>query len=106
MLATLNSSYESTFGQSFTEALLKVPGVNLQRKKTAVEGKKTKRKHQRECLDAITDHYHEQDAINILTDGQSQSSFKRMRMAQSFETPDQKKKRSTQCPSKPRKHSP
>ena len=83
-----------------------MPGVKLQRKNTTVERKNLKRKHQRECRDAITDHYHEQDAINVLADGQSLSSFKRMRMAQSFETPDQKKNRTMQCPSKPRKHSP
>jgi len=50
--------------------------------------------------------YHAQDATNILNEGQSLSSYKRMRMAESFETPEQKKEHRMHFPSKPRKHSP
>lgn len=53
--------------------------------------------------DAITDCYHEQDATSVVAEDQSLITYKRMRMAESFETPQQKKKRRTQCPSKPRK---
>lgn len=60
-------------------------------KKHAVERKTVKRKHQRERRDAITQGYHAQDATNILAEGQSLSTYKRMRMAESFETPEQKK---------------
>ena len=102
----LNSSYEQQFGEPFTQTLLTLPGSGLQRKTTAVERKSLKRKHQRECRDTITDHYYQQDAINVLAEGQSLCTYKRMRMAQSFETPEQKKERIKHCPSKPRKHSP
>lgn len=54
--------------------------------------------------DAITDRYHEQDATSVVAEDQSLNTYKRMRMAESFETPE--KKRRTQCLSKPRKHSP
>ena len=66
----LNSSYEQQFGESFTQALPILPGSGLQRKTTAVERKSLKRKHQRECCDTITDHYYQQDAINVLAEGQ------------------------------------
>jgi len=102
----LNSSYEDQFGEPFSEALMAMPGSGLQKKTNAVERKRVKRKHQRECRDAITQGYHAQDATNILAEGQSLSSYKNMRMAESFETPEQKKEHRMQCPSKPRKHSP
>ena len=71
MIDDLNSSYEQQFGESFTQALLTLPGSGLQRKTTAVERKSLKRKHQRECRDTITSHYYQQDAINVLAEGQS-----------------------------------
>ena len=63
----------------------------FKKKTTAVERKRDKRKHQRECRDAMTQGYHAQDATNILAEGQSLSSYKRMRTAESFETLEQKK---------------
>ena len=102
----LSSTYEQQFGESFTQALLTLAGSGLQRKTTAVERKSLNRKHQRECRDTITDHYYQQDAINVLAAGQSLCTYKRMRMVQLFETPEQKKERIKHCPSKPKQHSP
>lgn len=57
-------------------------------------------------MQSLRDNYHAQNATNTLAEGQSLSSYKRMRTAESFETPEQKKEHGMQCPSKPRKHSP
>jgi hypothetical protein len=105
VLDSLDSAYEQKFGQSFTQALLKQPKVPLQKATSASERKNLKRKHQRECRESMSAAFSEQDAISVLAEGQSLSSYKRMRMSQCFETPDKKKKRASQFP-KRRKHSP
>jgi len=48
----------------------------------------------------------EHDALHVLAEGQSLSSYKRMRYAQSFETPKQKKERAAKWGIKEHKHSP
>ena len=65
-----------------------------------------KRKIQRECRDHISGQLKENDAISVLAEGQSIAAYKRMRMSQSFETPEQKRERAKAAPSAPRKHSP
>ena len=46
------------------------------------------------------------DALNVLAEGQSPKSYKRLRLAQSFETPKQKQSRVSNRPFKEQKHSP
>ena len=69
--------------------------------------KKLKRKIQRECRDQITEQLHNTDAMTVLREGQSLESHKRMRMSQSFGTPEQKINRALQSSATTsRKHSP
>ena len=75
-------------------------------KKSDAERKKLKQKIQRECRDHINSQFKENDAISVLAEGQSIVSYKRMRMSQSFETPEQKRERAKNARSAPRKHSP
>ena len=65
-----------------------------------------KNKIQRECRDHINEQYKENDALSVLAEGQSLAMYKRLRLSQSFETPEQKQKRAKDTPSAPRKHSP
>jgi len=48
----------------------------------------------------------ENDAITVLAENQSLNSYKRLRLSQSFETPQQTKERYEKCTPKQRKHSP
>ena len=93
-------------GHSFAESLTKCPNSGIQIKKSDAERKKLKRKIQRECRDHISGQFKENDAISVLAEGQSIAAYKRMRMSQSFETPEQKRERVKAAPSAPRKHSP
>lgn len=101
----MNSAFESEFGETFEKILPKVPEASLQEKLTDTDKKRLKRKHQRECRDTINQTMAENDALNILAEGQSLSSYKRMRLSQSFETPTQKKERVALRGTKQRKHS-
>ena len=46
------------------------------------------------------------DALNVPAEGQSLKSYKRLILAQSFQTPKQKQSRVSNCPFKKQKHSP
>ena len=61
-----------------------------------------KGKLQRECRDHISAQLKPGDALNVLAEGKSLESYKRMRTSQSFETPQQK----CEHPKKGRKHLP
>ena len=84
--------------------LVNVVKQGLQKKTTEAERKRLKRKIQTKCRDEINAHLQKADAIHVLAEGQSISSYKRMRLAQSFETPEQKANRSNSV--RKRKHSP
>ena len=93
ILSTLQPLYENAYGRSFTDSLSQCRDAGVQKKATKAEGKRLKRKIQRKCRDKISTHLQKSDAIHVLAEGQSISSYKRMRLAQSFETPEQKAKR-------------
>ena len=107
ILAELQPTFKRAYGFTFTESLANCQGSGVQLRLTDAQRKAQKRKIQRECRDSITEQLHKSDALTVLSEGQSLQSHKRMRMSQSFETPEQTRKRassSRQC--KPRKHSP
>ena len=64
-----------------------------------------KRRIQQECRDHIQSQMQKTDTINLLAEGQSLKSYKRLRLAQAFETPEQKYNRA-KCSYSKRKHSP
>lgn len=105
ILSELEPLYQETYGHSFAKSLTKYPSSGVKIKKSD-ERKKLKQKIQRECRDHISSQFKENNAISVLAEGQSIASYKRMRMSQSFETPEQKRERAKNAPSAPRKHSP
>ena len=90
ILAELQPTYQQAYGLTFTESLATSSGSGVQLKPTDAQRKKLKRKIQRECRDHINEQLHKTDALTILSKGQSLESHKRMRMSQSFETPQEK----------------
>lgn len=60
----------------------------------------------RTCTKHIENQIGERNAMNMLAENQSYSSYKRMRMSQSFETPEAKRARYDTNSPKPKKHSP
>ena len=75
-------------------------------KTTDAERKKLKRKIQKECRDHISEQWQQTDAITLLSEGQSLASYKRIRLAQSFETPEQTRERAQTNLMRERRHSP
>jgi len=106
VLSELNSVYESVYGHSFTQGVVELAHSDLQKKPTNAEKKKHKRQIQHECRNTMAKQFRETDVLTVLFEGQSLSSYKRQRMASSFETPTQKQERTTSCPPKQREHSP
>jgi len=105
VLSQLNSVYESVYGHSFTQGVVELAHSDLQKKPTNAEKKKHKWQIQHECRNTMAKQFRETDVLTVLFEGQSLSSYKRQRMASSFETPTQKQER-TRRPPKQRKHSP
>ena len=97
ILSELQPVYERTFGISFTTAL-----SGLQQRQTEVERRKNKRRVQQQCRDQIYQQMRATDALDVLSEGLSLKSYKRLRMSQGFETPEAKLTRSISV----RKHSP
>ena len=60
----------------------------------------------RKCRDHLASQMGENDAITVLAENQSLSSYKCIRLSQSFETPQEKKDRYEKHVPKQRKHSP
>ena len=60
----------------------------------------------RRCTKHLEDEIDSRVAIHVLVENQSLSAYKRMRILQSFETPEAKRERYAICPPKNRKHSP
>ena len=105
ILAELEPAYQEEFGESFIDAVIEVPGSEVQKNPTPVEKKREKRRIQRDCKNKIEDNYNQTDAMDILAGGMSMSRYKRLRLSQSFESPEAKRARSTAIPTK-KKHSP
>ena len=98
--------YENAYGTSFTMAVSKSKGSGLQITPTRSEKRKTKRVIQLECRDHIQNQVRATDAMNVLAEGRSLKSYKRLRLAQGLESPEQKFIRAkTKC-NLEQKHSP
>ena len=106
VLSELQPVYESAYGTSFTKAVSECKHSGLQQKPTKVEKKKYKRHIQQECRDHIQGQMQATDALNVLAEGQSLKSYKRLRLAQAFATPEAKRTRKENKPTPKRKHSP
>lgn len=75
---TLNSSYKSEFWRIIYNSPTEITKHNS-KKWQLIQKEIRKRKHQRECHDMINEHLKEHDALFVLAEGQSLSSYKRMR---------------------------
>ena len=106
VLSELQPIYEGAYGTSFTRAMSEYKHSGLQQKPTKVEKKKSKRQIQQECRDHIQRQMRATDAMNVLTEGQSLKSYKRLRLAQAFETPEVKRTHKASNPMPKQKHSP
>lgn len=106
ILAELQPIYQEAYGHSFTESLAKCKGTFIQKKPTEAERKKLKRKIQRECKAHIEKQLQENDALSVLSEAQSLASYKRSRLVQSFESPQQTQQRAESTKTKNEKHSP
>ena len=106
-LGELNEACQQAFGYTFSDAITRhCPEEKLQKKPTETEKKRAARKALRKCKDHLQKHMGENDALNVLAENQSLNSYKRMRLSQSFETPQQKRERYQKQPFRQRKHSP
>jgi len=106
-LNELNETSTQALGYTFTEAIVNhCPEEKVQKKLTETEWKRVKRKLIRNCRDHLANQMGENDAITVLAENQSLNSYKRLRLSQSFETPQQTKERYEKCTPKQRKHSP
>ena len=72
ILAELHPIYQEAYGHS----LAKCKGTFIQKKPTEAERKKLKRKFQRECKAHIEKQLQENDAMSVLSEGQSLASYK------------------------------
>ena len=93
VLSELQPVYEKAYGMSFTRAVSECVGSGLQQKPTKVERRRGKRKIQQEVRDHINGQMRATDATNVLEEGLSLKSYKRLRLAQAFETPEAKRNR-------------
>ena len=105
-MADLQPLFENKYSHSFTDAVTRLPGSQLQAKPNAVTKKRAKRKIQRECKEDIEANYKQTDSLTVLAEGISMESYKRLRLSQSFETPQAKRARVESSTPKVKKHSP
>ena len=81
-------------GVPFTEAVVQYcPEERLALKPTNSQKKKMHRAALRKCTRHVEAQIGENDALNILSENQSISSYKRIRLLQSFESPQAKQQR-------------
>ena len=97
--------YMSTYGVSFTDSLVKCKETSLQNRQTATEKTNIKCRVQRECRDHINEQLVRYDAITVLSEAQSLSSYQRLPLSQSFESPEQTLNRAENAVTKLKKHS-
>ena len=93
-LSVINEVSESTLGMPFPKAIVTYcPEENVVNKPTDTERKRQQRKVMRKCTKHLEKQMGAREALNVLAENQSLSSYKRMRISQSFETPESKRKR-------------
>ena len=100
-LSNINSASMQSLGITFSEAIVKYcPEERIMLTPTAAEKKKTQRSVMRSCKRHVEEQMGAKDALNVLSENQSMSSYKRMRLSQSFESPQAKKQRYMNNPPK------
>ncbi|MCV6615707.1 MAG: hypothetical protein OIF35_12100 [Cellvibrionaceae bacterium] len=96
------STYEKTckenLGKSFSEVLLAVPKLNLQKKQSPNERKKQRLEKQREFKTHVEAVWKENDVDSHLAQRASLASREKQRIYQSFETVQQAKTRLEKTP--------
>ena len=93
----LNEVYLTTYGETFTNSLIKhCKNEEVEKKKTKTEIKRERRAILRKCRDQVSDQMAETAALSVLVEDESISKYQRKRLSQSFEKPPQ--------PKKPRSH--
>ena len=91
-LTIINQASEKTLGMPFSKAIIQYcPEEKVILKATDAERKRKQRQIMRKCTRHIENQMGQREALNMLAENQSQSSYKRMRISQSFETPEAKR---------------
>ena len=106
-LSTINQASEQALGMPFSPAIAEYcPEEKVIRKPTDTERKQQQRKVMRRCTKHLENQMGGREALNVLAENQSLSSYKRMRMSQSFENPEAKRQRYAKSTLTAKKHSP
>ena len=106
-LSTLNQGSMQALGIPFSQAVVQYcPEEKIVKNQTDTERKRHQRKVMRKCTKHLESQIGDRDAVNVLAENQSLSSYKQMRISQSFETPEAKRERYAIRPPKTKKHSP
>lgn len=106
-LASINTASLQSLGMPFSKAIVKYcPEEKVIFKPTTAEKKKARRSTIRTCKHHLEEQMGEKDALHVLSENLSMSSYKRMRLNQSFESPQAKQERYHHNPPKHKQHSP
>lgn len=101
VLREINHSYKDTYGQSFSESLVKFCGRSegLERRKTPAEKKKAVRNLQRKFRDSTNQEYASTAALSFLSSNESLRDYQCKCLAQSFELSSATKRSKSHVPS-------
>ena len=106
-LGVINEVSENVLGMPFSKAIVKYcPEEKVANKPNDTERKRQQRKVMRKCSRHLEKQMGDREALNVLAENQSLSSYKRMRISQSFETPESKHKCYEASTPRAKKHSP
>ena len=93
IMLELNGVYLTTYGETFTNALIThCKDEEVTRKKTKTEMKRERRTILRKCRDTVSKQMAETAALSVLAEDDSMAKYQRKRMLQSFERPPQPKR--------------
>ncbi len=104
-LTTIDQASIQALGLPFSQAVAQHCPEEIISKPTGTD-RKRQRKILRRCTKHLKSQMGENDSITVLAENQSLSSYKRMRMSQSFETPEQKRSRYAKQTTRSKRHSP
>ena len=106
-LSTINLAFEQALGMPFSQVIAEYcPEEKLIKKPTDTERTQQQRKVMGRCTKHHENQMGERKTLNALAENQSLSNYKRMRMSQSFETPEAKRQRYAKSTLMAKKHSP
>ena len=87
LLTELNQVYKAEASTSFADALVETKTLGLEKKKSKKDMRQEKIKMQKELARSVSEHFSENAAISMLTQGESKRKYHKKRMAQSFHSP-------------------